>query len=367
MTLVAEPATAVRPRLVIVTLVIALLAGGVMMARTTTHPLTPQPGRRAIGVAWAHAQRANMPANLPDGPVFQPLLFLNSTTVLGTASSADAHWIRLVLHEADGSVRTLRRLPYGDGPSFENATVTGDVIAWTESTGDGPIQIWSADTRTAAPARRLTADTGNFTSSGNQYGLIIAGGRVYWTAVHGDEDTTELRSTALDGGPIQIRPVSGSWALSAWPWLSNDTGDHVGGTALRNLATGQDVEVRSTGSELTACSPTWCRMMVQNAGGLVEIDEMHADGSDRRRIAGSGARAALTDVAVLDRFEVLSEPGPYSDLTGTAKLLVFDLKTGGTVDVAADAGTVGYGAGVLWWSTGSNETTTWHSVDLRTV
>jgi hypothetical protein len=43
------------------------------------------------------------------------------------------------------------------------------------------------------------------------------------------------------------------------------------------------------------------------------------------------------DVALLDRFEVLSETGPDSDLTGTAGLIVYDLLAGRTVDVSAAA------------------------------
>jgi hypothetical protein len=90
------------------------------------------------------------------------------------------------------------------------------------------------------------------------------------------------------------------------------------------------------------------------------------DGSARRQIAGAGARAAVTDVAVLDRFEILSEPTASSDLTGTAGLLVYDIATGRTVTVSPAASGVYTHDGVLWWPTGQVDLA-WHTLDLRTA
>ncbi|MDT5030635.1 MAG: hypothetical protein QOC94_806 [Actinoplanes sp.] len=73
------------------------------------------------------------------------------------------------------------------------------------------------------------------------------------------------------------------------------------------------------------------------------------------------------DVALLDRFEVLSETGPDSDLTGTAGLIVYDLLAGRTVDVSAAAVMAFARGGVLWWSTGDQETLMWHTLNLRTI
>jgi hypothetical protein len=133
------------------------------------------------------------------------------------------------------------------------------------------------------------------------------------------------------------------------------------------MVTNRDVEVNTTGAELSTCGPTWCRIMVMNDGGLVRIDLMHPDGTARQRIAGSAASAAVGDVAVLDRFEILSEAGPNSDLTGTAGLLVYDIASKRTVDISADvSGAFSRGA-VLWWSTGEPDNAVWHTLDLRTV
>jgi hypothetical protein len=108
-------------------------------------------------------------------------------------------------------------------------------------------------------------------------------------------------------------------------------------------------------------------VLVTTTDGLARIDVMRPDGSDRKRIAGGEARAALPDVAILDRFEVLSEPRGDSDLTGTEALLIADLQTGRTIDVAPAVDGAFSRGGVLWWSTGDQDHIVWHTLDLRTV
>ena len=72
-------------------------------------------------------------------------------------------------------------------------------------------------------------------------------------------------------------------------------------------------------------------------------------------------------MAVLDRFEVLSQQTAVSDLTGHLQLLVYDVTTRSTVEISPDAFDVSYRAGVLWWSTGTQQSFLRHAVDLRTV
>ena len=247
-------------------------------------------------------------------------------------------------------------------------TAAGDELVWTESTDRSRVQIWAAGLRGGPPPRRLTADTGNAVFYGSQYDLTVAGGRVYWTAAAPEgAKTTEIRSVPLSGGAVRVRDEPGTWALSAWPWLTDGAGGQTGTTRLHNMATNRDVEVNSTGVELTTCSPVWCRVMVMNGGGLARIDLMHPDGSARTRIAGSAARSAIQDVAVLDRFEILSEAGPDADLTGTEGLLAYDAGTRRTVDISAAVTGAFSRGGVLWWSTGDQDSIVWHTVDLRTV
>jgi len=326
------------------------------------------PARAALTTVWPDAQRADLPGNLPDGPIYHPGLFLDARTSIGTAPAPDGTAVRLVVRAADGALRELRRLPLAGNPAFDNFTSAGGEVAWTESAGGRTSGVWAASLTTGAPARLLTSDTGNPVFYGSQYDLVIAEDRVHWVAAGpGDAQVTEIRSVPLAGGEVTVAEEPGTWSLSAWPWLTDGAGDQTGTTRLRNPVTKRDVEVSTTGAELTTCGPVWCRVMVLTSDTLARIDVMHPDGTARRRIAGGDTRAALPDVALLDRFEILSEPQPDSDLTGTEALLVHDITTGRTVDVdPAVNGTFSRG-GVLWWSTGDQDHIVWHTLDLRTV
>ncbi|MDT5042364.1 MAG: hypothetical protein QOE51_3349 [Actinoplanes sp.] len=354
------------PRFGTITLAVAMAAGGVLVFRAPHHDRPPPAGRVPAALAWPSAQRADMSGNLGDGPLFAPGYFLDVRTAVGTAPSPDGASVRLLVRTGS-SVREIRRLPAARTPYFANFAAAGDDLVWTESTDAAPIQVWAVNLRDGSPARRLTTDTGNAVFYDSQYDLVIADGRVHWTAatLKGAE-TTEIRSVPLAGGAVEVRREPGSWALTSWPWLTNGL-DQPSTSRLRNMATNRDVTVDNAGTELSTCSSTWCRVMVMNSNGLARIDLMHPDGTARRQIAGSAALAAITDVAVLDRFAVLDEAGPASDLTGTAQLLVYDIANKRTVDISADVTAAFSRGGVLWWSTGNQDAPIWHSLDLRTV
>ena len=398
-------------RVALIGLVAALAAAAFLILlpqREDPAPTTP---------AVSRAQRAQFAGNLADGPIFTPGLFLDARSAIGTSPSPAGDQLRLVARAADGSFAELRRRPFALIPLFDSFATDGKTVAWVESStsqgDDGRVatEIWAADIG-AAKARRLTADTGNFVGYGSAYDLVIAEGAVHWaaaatgttttasatpggtpsaaapggtttaTAAPGGTTTsetpgaatgaepverTEIRSVPLAGGKVTVTVQDGVWALSAWPWLVDGAGDQTGATTLRNPVTSRDVEVRISGAELATCVPAWCRVMVVAAGGLARIDVMRPDGSDRRQIAGPEATAALTDAALLDRFEVLGRPRPDSDLTGTEALVVHDLAEGTTTELAAEAGTAHARNGVVWWSTGDQDTTVWHTIDLRTA
>nr|GID88818.1 hypothetical protein Ade03nite_77420 [Actinoplanes derwentensis] len=339
---------------------VALAAAVALLAGTV--PSSPENALQAgtritIEQAWPDAERAD----LRDLTV-EPVHFLDATTAVGTVTTGDR--VKLLI-EKDGISRELRDLPASGDPRFEGMTASGKQLVWAESVNGKPVEIWTVGTDGAKP-RLLTADTGNTLFYGNQHDLVLADGRVHWTAGEGDA-TTQVRSVALTGGAVTVREEKGQWAMSAWPWLTDDTGGQAGKVRMRNLTTGDLVEVPFSGAEWGMCEPVWCRVSVMTGEGTARIDLMHPDGSQRRRVAGTETQAAVNDVAVLDRFEVLSIPGPNSDITGTAALLVHDLETGRDVPLAVAADLAATKDGMLWWSTGDQEIAVWHTLDLRTI
>ncbi|SNY48508.1 hypothetical protein [Paractinoplanes atraurantiacus] len=367
----APPAAPPRGRaLTAIALAVALAAGAFLLIGTPGTPTpAPPPTRASATVAWPGAARADLPAGLPDGPLFNPSIFLDATTAVGTAPTPSGDQARLLLRSGS-EIRELRRVPLDGNPQFEAFTVSGDQLFWTESTaGSTTVKIWTANL-SGNTARLLTADTGNAVFYGNQYDLVVAQGRVHWTAAPAKGDSTketEIRSVAVTGGPVRVKLEPGQWSLSAWPWLVDD-GSASGTPRLRNMTTTRDSPIVSNGTEQLTCGPVWCRAMVLGGDVVARIDLVRPDGTDRRRIAGGAAQSAITDVAVLDRFEILAEPTSETDMTGTAALVVYDVATGRTIDVAPAADGAFSRAGMLWWSTTTgSEEITWHSLDLRTV
>ncbi|MBB2941227.1 hypothetical protein FB565_000931 [Actinoplanes lutulentus] len=345
-----KPTRAPRLGLIVALLAaVALLAGGLPDQKSATPPAVTRP---TPAQAWPQAARADLRDLGLD-----PLLFLDATTPVGTTEEGE--FLRLMLKD-----RQIRRLPAS--ARFDNLTKTGNELLWTETSEDGRTEIWAFDTTGGNTPRKLTADTGNILLYGTQYDLVVADGRVHWAAAD-DDKATEIRSIALTGGPVGKHVEQGQWALSAWPWLTDDVGGQAGEIRLRDMKTQETRTITAGPAEWTMCSPAWCRVMVNSAAGLARIDLMRPDGSERRRIAGPGTQAAVNDVAVLDRFEILSEPRPDSDLTGTAGLIVHDVRTGTTVTLSVAADLAASRDGMLWWSTGSREATLWHTLDLRTA
>ncbi|MEU7908774.1 hypothetical protein [Actinoplanes sp. NPDC049118] len=328
---------------------------------------TPPTALVSAATAWPQAERGTVQPRLADGTEYKPGIFLDARTSAGTAETPDGRFLRLVLLGAGDSVRELRRLPRPRHPSFQTFAVAGDELVWVEGTGGGRPALWAAGLKPGRPARLLSADVGRATFYQSQYDLVVTGGRVYWAAA-GAADSTEVRSVALTGGPVRIQPQAGTWKLSAYPWLVDGVNQAAGATRLRDLTTGREVAVARAGRRATtACGPAWCRVAALAGDGTNRIELMHPDGSGRERIAGDVAATVITDVAPLDRFEVLAQVGPNSELTGNSQLVVFEMATRQTIEISPDAGSVSYRDGVLWWTTGNLDGVVWHSLDLRTV
>jgi hypothetical protein len=347
---------------------VSLAAGGALLFGAPARSGEPQP--LALTATWPGAQRGSVPSKLPDGSEFSPGLFLDARTAVGTAQSQDGKTLRLVLRESDGTLRDLRKVPALDRAPFAALTSSGkDELVWVESV-KGRQQLWTGGLRTAA--RMITADVGAMRFYDSEHDLVIADGRVHWVA-GGPGGQTEFRSVALAGdgpaeaGRVSLERVAGTWALSAWPWAVDGQTSARGATTLRDLTTGRTIAVPAAPRTVTACSPAWCQLVSLNDDGYSKIELSHPDGSARRKVAEGTVATAITDVAVLDRFETIGRTTPQSDLTGNQELLVHDLKTRQTVLVSPDAGNITYRAGVLWWSTGDQSSFVRNSLDLRTI
>jgi hypothetical protein len=131
---------------------------------------------------------------------------------------------------------------------------------------------------------------------------------------------------------------------------------------LYNPDTGVTVPVVTGPGDAAVCDPTWCRVTVTGAGGLLGIDMMHPDGSGRQRIAGSTSTPTVADPTLLGRYVPLATDRP--DGVG---LELYDLTSGHTVLLAEHTGNVAGRGGVLWWSTGLGSALTWHALDLATL
>ncbi|MGI5183510.1 hypothetical protein ACQEVZ_45365 [Dactylosporangium sp. CA-152071] len=67
----------------------------------------------------------------------------------------------------------------------------------------------------------------------------------------------------------------------------------------------------------------------------------------------------------MDRFEVVAERPDGAD--GPARLLLYDID-GRTFTLITDGVASAVARhGMLWWSTGDQDTAEWHAVDLRTL
>jgi hypothetical protein len=276
------------------------------------------------------------------------------------------------LRVGDGPPRVLRSLPMKDQPLFGGVTAAGDDLAWAESVagpdGSAVSTMWTVNWRANQPPRALTRDTGAVAFFNSQYDLVIAKSRLHWVAVGpGEKPVTEIRSVALTGGAVTVRRESGPWALSAWPWLVTAVTAPSVEVQLRSLEKGTRITVPATGSELVTCSSSWCRTQVIAGDGPTRLDLMRPDGSDRRQVGGGDDTSPIIDVAVLDRFELLTRVGEVGTPTSNQELLMYDLARKRLVTVATGVGMVVSRAGMLWWSTGDTERLSWHTLDLRAL
>ncbi len=297
-----------------------------------------------------------------DGARLTPLFFADAKRFVGTATAEDGA-VRFLLVTETGE-RELRRLPKVNTPEFAGFALDGDRLVWMEltTTPDGPAKtsLWAIDNFTAAP-RLITSDTGDVALFDKRDDVVIHDGQLSWISIAPTEEpTTEVRTVALTGGPVDVRQQQGAFSFVGWPWLSSVNTPLDGPVELRNLESEERVVIGVQANELMACSPKWCRaIIISTTGESTIIELLTTDGRKRLRTATGNVAASIVDVALLDRFEVYSRGG--------GNLTLYDLELNKTVTIAANIGQVASRGPVLWWSTGDNETTQWRVLDLRTL
>jgi hypothetical protein len=336
----------------LVALGVALAFTGWLTAVAPTRP-APEPATltdvRKLAQVWPSARIATSPVRLPDGTDYTPQLYLTADTSIGTAPGAGT--TRLVLRRGADPPRELRQ-----ALEFAAFTTDGSQVYWAETSagadGRAVTSLWRAD-----PVVQLVPDAGPAMFATSQYALQVAAGSLHWiTAGPDDQNTTGLRSVPAAGGAVGVRPLPGLFALSAWPWLVS-TSSARGPLDLLDIDTGQRVRVPVAAAETAVCGPTWCRLRVVTQSGVSRLDLMRPDGSDRHRIAGGTFTASAPDVALLDRFEVMSGGDRVRSLR------LYDEKRRTIVAVADDATGITARDGKLWWSSAGS----WHVLDLATL
>jgi hypothetical protein len=362
----------------LISLTVALVAAGVFLAgspprQSTSASAADAPSVPAVAQVWPKARPSDAPGLLADGTAYTPLLYLDPQTSVGFAPTPDRTAVRVLTRTDAGQPRELHRAAATRNPQFAGLVATGDDVVWAESTADNAgraeTRVWKADWRAGAPAVPLTADTGDAIFFNSQYDLVVADGRVYWAAAARNAQViTEVRSVALTGGAVQVRNVPGAYSLSAWPWLVSAGSGQAGPVNLYDLTGNRTVPVPAAPTELLTCTPVWCRVLViSGSGGPARVDLMRIDGSARRRMAGAQASAATADVALLDRFEILTQNSSTGSAASSQQLMLYDAASDRTVLVSQGVGQVSARGGILHWSTGDNETLVWHALDLRAL
>src|SRR5262249_14456156 len=98
-----------------------------------------------------------------------------------------------------------------------------------------------------------------------------------------------------------------------------------------------------------------------------ETDLIRPDGTDARVIDDAKAAAIASDVALLDRYEILMTVLNDTGSIPVSRLTLYDIARKRAVVVSPAPTNAGGRGEYVWWATGDNETLAWHGLDLRTL
>jgi hypothetical protein len=333
---------------------------------------SPSPaGLTRLRDAWPSASTTTVDGVLPGGMSFEPRLVLDVNTIVGLALTADQSVSQLVVWTKNRALRVLQTMRVSDARTVVGVVVSDGEVYWLESgpgaQGQGTTWVWRAGLLAGDP-EIISSAVSLPAYFDSQYDLELVDGRLYWAA-YLSEGRGEIRSVAVDGGPLQVRSFPQLYGLTAWPWATSSAAGLPGDVDLVNLVTGEHRAVHASVGEFLSCTPTWCRAMtpVKNNTDLIVVLR-HPDGSHVVEFNDQSLAPLNKDVAVLDRFEVVESQGNQNLATPTQKLWLHDLSDDKDVLIDENAtATVSSRNGFLWWSTGDNEATVWNLLDLRTL
>lgn len=360
------------PRLVPVLAALAALAWAVTVPAPSAPPPAPAPqGPSRLTDAWPSATVTTFAAEMAGGYTFRPLLMVSGTLSFGLATGPDFARSQLVLRSADDRVRVLRTYVGRERPSVVGEAIAGRDLFWLETgpsaSGQRETVLWRAAVD-GGDAVVLARDASDVLYYDTTYDLQVVDGQVVWAAAGAANDNTEqsgeIHAVPVGGGTVSVRSLDRLYALTAWPWVTTPTSTAHTSAELLNLVTGERRVAQAGPNEILSCSPTWCRVTTLiNRGQSLTVDMQHFDGSARRRVGGATLMPINSDVALVDRFEVLGSVGAAA--ATSQQLWLHDLTNERLVLLAESTdAAIGSRGTFLWWSTGNNEATTWHVVDL---
>jgi hypothetical protein len=132
---------------------------------------------------------------------------------------------------------------------------------------------------------------------------------------------------------------------------------------LLNVRTGARLTIPAQPDQLLTCTPAWGRVYSAQGTGVTYTDQQ-PDGTHAQRI-GNGALVPLnTDVALLDRFEILGESTPNNAGSGQ-RLWLHDLTTTQTVVLDDHATDVIFSRNDSSGGPTPTKPSLWHVLDLH--
>ncbi len=312
---------------------------------------------------WSGPPTVDTPGVLADGANYTPRLYLDPQTSVGVATAADGA-ARIIVARASGGFTELRSRPGQDRMQVSGFAADGDTLVWMETTarqsGGSVTTLWRTSLAGQTPPVQVTTNVGETSFYGQSAEVLIVDGRIQWTSlVTGEPPRTEVRSVAITGGQVSTRRIDGEFLLSTTPWAVSVPAGPGSPVTLLNLTSDERLTVTTATDEAAVCDPVWCRVSVTGESGLIGVDVMRPDGSDRQRVADSKVTPVIGAATLLGRYLPLA-----IDRADGVGLTLYDLTTGTSQLIAPRAGNVAGRGGILWWSTGVGSELTWHALDL---